>query len=68
MLSELVYMKYERTLRAYKMNAYFRFAIQSNGAEKVVLSPQIQLSCNKEQRGCNGGHIDKAWNFARLYG
>ncbi|XP_039763128.1 uncharacterized peptidase C1-like protein F26E4.3 [Pararge aegeria] len=45
-----------------------RFAIQSNGAEKVVLSPQIQLSCNKEQNGCQGGYIDKAWNFARLYG
>ncbi|XP_023937157.1 uncharacterized peptidase C1-like protein F26E4.3 [Bicyclus anynana] len=45
-----------------------RFAIQSNGAEKVVLSPQVQLSCNQEQKGCAGGYIDIAWNFARLFG
>ncbi|XP_045761925.1 uncharacterized peptidase C1-like protein F26E4.3 [Maniola jurtina] len=45
-----------------------RFAIQSNGAEKVVLSPQLLLSCNKEQQSCSGGHIDRAWNYAMLYG
>uniref|UniRef100_A0A1E1WH51 SMB domain-containing protein n=1 Tax=Pectinophora gossypiella TaxID=13191 RepID=A0A1E1WH51_PECGO len=46
-----------------------RFAIQSNGAESMVLSPQSLLSCNvRGQRGCDGGHIDVAWNFAGQYG
>ncbi|CAH2057384.1 unnamed protein product, partial [Iphiclides podalirius] len=46
-----------------------RFAIQSNGAENMVLSPQTLLSCNlRAQRGCHGGHIDVAWNFARGHG
>ncbi|XP_047540436.1 tubulointerstitial nephritis antigen [Vanessa atalanta] len=43
-----------------------RFAIQSNGAESMVLSPQSLVSCNRnQQRGCHGGHIDVAWNFVR---
>ncbi|XP_059055835.1 uncharacterized peptidase C1-like protein F26E4.3 [Achroia grisella] len=43
-----------------------RFAIQSNGIEKLVLSPQTLLSCNRRyQRGCDGGHIDVAWNYVR---
>jgi len=46
-----------------------RFAIQSNGAESMILSPQTLLSCNvRHQQGCNGGHIDVAWNFARRHG
>lgn len=46
-----------------------RFAIQSNGAEKVILSPQTLLSCNvRGQRGCDGGHIDIAWRFASIHG
>nr|XP_021190827.2 uncharacterized peptidase C1-like protein F26E4.3 [Helicoverpa armigera] len=46
-----------------------RFAIQSNGAEKVTLSPQSLLSCNlKQQQGCHGGHIDTAWIFAKNHG
>ncbi|XP_060807273.1 uncharacterized peptidase C1-like protein F26E4.3 [Amyelois transitella] len=46
-----------------------RFAIQSRGAENVVLSPQTLLSCNwRYQEGCKGGHIDVAWNFARTHG
>ncbi|CAG9570636.1 unnamed protein product [Danaus chrysippus] len=46
-----------------------RFAIQSNGAERMVLSPQVLLSCNiRRQQGCRGGHIDVAWNFARGHG
>ncbi|KPJ00735.1 Tubulointerstitial nephritis antigen [Papilio xuthus] len=46
-----------------------RFAIQSNGAENMVLSPQTLLSCNvRAQQGCHGGHIDVAWNFARGHG
>ncbi|XP_022123584.2 tubulointerstitial nephritis antigen-like [Pieris rapae] len=46
-----------------------RFAIQSNGAEALALSPQTLLSCNiRQQQGCRGGHIDVAWNFARGHG
>lgn len=46
-----------------------RFAIQSNGAESMILSPQTLLSCNvRQQQGCKGGHIDVAWNFARSHG
>ncbi|CAG9792813.1 unnamed protein product, partial [Diatraea saccharalis] len=46
-----------------------RFAIQSNGAENLQLSPQSLLSCNRRmQRGCDGGHIDVAWNFAKNQG
>lgn len=46
-----------------------RFAIQSNGAESMVLSPQSLLSCNlRQQRGCQGGNIDVAWNFVRNRG
>ncbi|KAI5641264.1 papain family cysteine protease domain-containing protein [Phthorimaea operculella] len=46
-----------------------RFAILSNGAENMVMSPQSLLSCNvKGQRGCDGGHIDAAWLFATKYG
>lgn len=46
-----------------------RFAIQSNGAEKVILSPQTLLSCNrKQQQGCRGGNIDTAWIFAKNHG
>lgn len=46
-----------------------RFAIQSNGAEKVILSPQTLLSCNvRGQQGCTGGNIDTAWIFAKNHG
>ncbi|KAI8432914.1 hypothetical protein MSG28_013824 [Choristoneura fumiferana] len=46
-----------------------RFAIQSNGAENMVLSPQTMLSCNlRQQQGCGGGNIDVAWNFAGTHG
>ncbi|XP_063833591.1 tubulointerstitial nephritis antigen-like [Ostrinia nubilalis] len=46
-----------------------RYAIQSTGAEVLVLSPQSLLSCSrKNQRGCDGGHIDIAWNFAKNFG
>ncbi|XP_026318289.1 uncharacterized peptidase C1-like protein F26E4.3 [Hyposmocoma kahamanoa] len=46
-----------------------RFAIQSNGIENMVLSPQTLVSCNtRGQQSCDGGHIDIAWNFARTHG
>ena len=40
-----------------------RFAIASNGLVNLVLSPQYQVSCDKDNGGCRGGFIDKAWKF-----
>nr|CAD7401233.1 unnamed protein product [Timema cristinae] len=46
-----------------------RFAIISEGKEVVHLSPQHLLSCNNRgQRGCQGGHLDKAWLYLRKFG
>jgi len=38
-----------------------RFAIE-NGVE-VVLSPQHLVSCDTNNFGCNGGYLNKAWEF-----
>lgn len=36
---------------------------------RVELSPQSLLSCDtRGQAGCQGGHVDQAWNFLRKYG
>uniref|UniRef100_A0A1B0DH06 Peptidase C1A papain C-terminal domain-containing protein n=1 Tax=Phlebotomus papatasi TaxID=29031 RepID=A0A1B0DH06_PHLPP len=45
-----------------------RFAILSKGREVVQLAPQHLLSCVRKQRGCNGGHLDVAWNYLRRAG
>lgn len=45
-----------------------RFAIQSKGQETVDLSAQHLLSCVRRQQGCNGGHLDWAWNYFRKIG
>ncbi|XP_076297531.1 putative peptidase C1-like protein F26E4.3 [Lasioglossum baleicum] len=46
-----------------------RFSIMSMGVEDVELSPQHLLSCNNRgQRGCDGGHLDRAWMFMRKFG
>ncbi|XP_066999671.2 uncharacterized peptidase C1-like protein F26E4.3 [Anabrus simplex] len=46
-----------------------RFAIMSQGMEKIELSSQHLLSCNvRGQRGCHGGSLDRAWFFLRKYG
>ncbi|KAG1688935.1 Tubulointerstitial nephritis antigen-like [Nymphon striatum] len=46
-----------------------RLGIQSNGQERKVLSPQNLLSCqNSRQKGCKGGHLDRAWWYIRKYG
>ncbi|KAK5647252.1 hypothetical protein RI129_002144 [Pyrocoelia pectoralis] len=46
-----------------------RFAILSEGLERVQLSSQNLLSCNNRgQQSCNGGYLDKAWLFLRKYG
>lgn len=46
-----------------------RFAVMSQGLEKVQLSAQHLLECNNRgQRACRGGHLDRAWLFLRKYG
>ncbi|KAJ9592500.1 hypothetical protein L9F63_015817 [Diploptera punctata] len=46
-----------------------RFGIMSRGVEKVQLSAQHLLTCNNRgQRGCKGGHLDRAWQFLRKFG
>lgn len=46
-----------------------RFAVMSQGHEKVQLSAQHLLACNNRgQRACQGGHLDRAWLFLRKYG
>jgi len=46
-----------------------RFAVMSQGLEKVQLSAQHLLACNNRgQRACQGGHLDRAWLFLRKYG
>ncbi|XP_022089071.1 uncharacterized peptidase C1-like protein F26E4.3 [Acanthaster planci] len=46
-----------------------RLAIQSMGHMRAPLSTQNLLSCNSRgQRGCDGGHLDRAWNYMRRYG
>ncbi|CAK9821156.1 Uncharacterized peptidase C1-like protein F26E4.3 [Anthophora plagiata] len=47
-----------------------RFAVMSKGTDAVLLSAQHLLSCNnnREQRGCNGGYLDRAWLYMRKFG
>lgn len=46
-----------------------RFGIMSKGEDKVQLSAQQLLSCNdRYQKGCLGGHVDRAWIFVRKNG
>jgi cathepsin B len=45
-----------------------RFCIASNGAVDVVLSPQDLVSCDSNDFGCDGGYIDKSWDYIRDHG
>lgn len=40
-----------------------RFCIASSGAVDVVLSPQDLVSCDSSNMGCNGGYLNKAWDY-----
>jgi cathepsin B len=40
-----------------------RFCIASNGAVDVILSPQDLVSCDRNDLGCNGGYLDRSWNY-----
>ncbi|XP_013389940.1 uncharacterized peptidase C1-like protein F26E4.3 [Lingula anatina] len=46
-----------------------RLTIHSHGGINDMLSPQQLLSCNsKNQFGCEGGHLDRAWWYMRKTG
>ncbi|XP_066951283.1 uncharacterized peptidase C1-like protein F26E4.3 [Macrobrachium rosenbergii] len=46
-----------------------RLSIESYGNETVRLSPQHLLSCDRRgQKGCEGGHVDRAWQYLRKIG
>jgi len=40
-----------------------RFCIASKGSVDVVLSPEYLVDCDKSDYGCNGGYLDRSWNF-----
>lgn len=41
----------------------------SKGHEKVTLSAQHLLSCDRRgQQSCNGGYLDRAWSYIRKFG
>lgn len=46
-----------------------RWSIGTRGAISGLLSGQHLFSCNwKNQRGCNGGFLTRAWNFIHKFG
>lgn len=40
-----------------------RFCIATKGAVDVVLSAQTLVSCDTANMGCQGGYLDKAWDY-----
>lgn len=40
-----------------------RLCIATQGAQKVVLSTEDLVSCDKSNYGCNGGYLNKAWQY-----
>jgi cathepsin B len=42
-----------------------RFCIATKGATNVVLSPQDLVSCDSQDYGCQGGYVDKSWDYIR---
>lgn len=40
-----------------------RFCIATKGAVDVILSAQTMVSCDTANMGCQGGYLDKAWQF-----
>lgn len=45
-----------------------RFCIATNGATNVVLSPQDLVSCDKSDLGCQGGYVNKSWDYIKNTG
>jgi cathepsin B len=42
-----------------------RICISTGGKTNVVLSPQDMVSCDKNNFGCQGGYVDKSWDYIR---
>lgn len=40
-----------------------RFCIFTHGRMNAVLSPQTLVSCDTQNKGCQGGSLDRAWQF-----
>jgi len=40
-----------------------RLCIASQGKINLVLSPQDLVSCDKSDYGCDGGYLDKSWQY-----
>lgn len=45
-----------------------RFCIASNKAINTILSPQLQVSCDTTNMGCNGGYLSRTWAWLETYG
>ncbi len=45
-----------------------RFCIATDGGVNAVLSPQDLVSCEKDNYGCDGGYVDKSWDYIRDHG
>jgi len=45
-----------------------RFCIASGGKVDVVLSPEYMISCDNGNMGCQGGYLNKAWDFLESTG
>ena len=41
-----------------------RYCTSSQGRTNVELSPQYLVSCDKTDKGCEGGSLDRSWKFA----
>jgi len=42
-----------------------RFCIASKSKTDVILSPQELVSCDTQDYGCQGGYVDKSWDYIR---
>jgi len=42
-----------------------RFCIASQSSTDVIMSPQELVSCDTQDYGCNGGYVDKSWDYIR---
>jgi cathepsin B len=42
-----------------------RFCIATNGKVNTVLSAQDLVSCDTQDYGCQGGYVDKSWDYIR---
>jgi C1A family cysteine protease len=45
-----------------------RWCIASDEKINVILSPEDMVECDTGDYGCNGGYLDRAWDFLELSG